>query len=58
MSSDLKPDLDRSWERPEALEAAALIERALEEDLPAGDLTSDFLFPEAVSYTHLRAHET
>ena len=47
MSSDLKPDLDRSWERPEALEAAALIERALEEDLPAGDLTSDFLFPEA-----------
>ena len=47
MSSDLKPDLDRSWERPEALEADALIERALAEDLPAGDLTSDFLFPEA-----------
>ena len=47
MSSDLKPDLDRSWERMEALEADALIERALAEDLPGGDLTSDFLFPEA-----------
>jgi len=45
MSSNPKPDSERSWEQEEVLEAAALIDRALAEDLPAGDLTSDLLFP-------------
>ena len=45
MHSEPKSEPDLSWDAPEALEAGALIERALAEDLPAGDLTSDFLFP-------------
>ena len=34
------------WARQESQEVAALIERAIQEDLPAGDLTTDSLFVE------------
>ena len=43
-SSNPQHQPERGWARQEAREAAALIERALLEDLPAGDLTTDSLF--------------
>lgn len=45
MSSNPQTDSAGAWSRPQEQEAAALIERALSEDLLSGDLTSDSLFP-------------
>ena len=45
MSSTSRTESDDAWGQAQEQEASALIERALAEDLPAGDLTSDSLFP-------------
>ena len=47
MSSNPQNEPGDAWGRAQQQEASALIERALAEDLPAGDLTSDALFPAA-----------
>ena len=45
MSSTPRTESDDAWGQAQQQEASALIDRALAEDLPAGDLTSDSLFP-------------